>query len=223
MLKKTTLKNGLRKNISQRKLTNWNRYRGSFIFPQGVFKGYKKFVKQIKENWPEEGGKILELGSGSGRTSFWISDILPVSEIVLVDSNEKILEKSKRFFSNKNIPVRFIKKDIRHLDLKEKFNLIHNSGVLEHFLPKEQGEIIKVHKKHIVKNGWVISYVPTPDLSYRFWRSIQELLGVWRFPDEKPLVFSELSKLFQKEGFKILGSNKVWKWYLTEVGILAKF
>jgi len=211
----------LTKNMTQeRKVTNWDKYLGSPIYPYGVFKGYKKFINQIKKDWPEQGAKVLELGSGSGRISFWISKILPVSEIVLVDYNEKLLEKSRKFFSDKNIKVRFIKKDIRQIDLNEKFNLIHNSGVLEHFLIQEQEQIIKVHKKHLKEGGWIITYVPTPNLSYKFWRALEEMFGVWRFHDEKPLKLSELSNLFEKGGFKVLDSNKVWKAYLTEIGLL---
>jgi len=206
----------------ERKDTNWDKYLGSSIFPRGVFQGYKKFVHQIKKDWPKNGARILELGSGSGKISFWLSKKLPISEIVLVDFNERLLKNSRKFFSDKNIRVRFIKEDIRVLDLKEKFDLVHSAGVLEHFLPKDQKKIIEVHKRHLKKNGWVISYTPTPEPFYRFWRNLQESISMWRFPDEVPLKKSELSNIFINQGFEVLADNTVWRWYLSEVGVLAK-
>lgn len=209
-------------NKQGKQSTDWNKYFGSFIYPYGVFRGYKKFVSEIKKNWPKNGGRILELGSGSGRISFWFSEILPVSEIVLVDFNKKLLAKNKKIFGGKNIKVKFLQEDIRKLDLNEKFDLIHSSGVLEHFSPTDQERIVTIHKKHLNENGWVISYVPTPEPFYRFWRSLEEFVKIWRFHDETPFRKPEFKKLFDDHGFKVLDSNKVWNYYLTELGILAK-
>jgi len=201
--------------------TNWDRYIGSSIFAYGIFRGYRKFLPILKKEWQKE-AKILELGSGSGRISYWLGKILQVSEIVLVDLNEKLLEKSKKVFSGLKIPVRFIKKDIRFLDLKEKFYLVHSNGVLEHFSQEEQISIIGTYRRHLQPGGWAITYVPTPSASYRFWRGFQERIGAWRFPDERPILPDNFIQLFPEEDFGIIATNYVWSWYLSQIGILAR-
>ena len=201
--------------------TDWGKYIGTSFFSKRVFAGYKKFFSHLKKEWPEN-AKILELGSATGRLSFWLSKNFPVSEIVLVDSNEKLIKKSKKIFSSANMPVRFIKQDVRDLDLKEKFHLVHSAGLIEHFSPNDQKRIVEIYKKHCYPGTWSIVYAPTPARAYKFWRRAQEIAGCWKYPDEKPILQKDLSNLFSNAGFEIIASNKVWRTYLTEVGVLAR-
>ena len=99
-----------------------------------ITRAYKKLLNNVKIN----NVKILELGSGSGINSLIIAKKLKANKITLVDFNEKAIEISKEKFKNSSLNVKFLKRDILNLILKEKFDIIHSEGLIEHFYGNER-------------------------------------------------------------------------------------
>ena len=99
-----------------------------------ISRAYEKLLKGIRI----KDIKLIELGSGSGSNSLIISKIKKVREIVLVDSNKKALGISKRTFKGSDLKVRFLKKDVMKLKTREKFDIVHSEGLVEHFYGKER-------------------------------------------------------------------------------------
>ena len=62
---------------------------------------------------------------------------------------------------------------------------------------------------------------PTPTWLYRGTRAIAEHLGIWRFPDERPLSFEEVETEIRKHG-TILERRINWAIILTQGVVVAK-
>lgn len=165
-------------------------------FPEWI--GYKKLLKHVKK--PK---KVLELGCGTGLISLKIAKKYN-AKITLVDYSKSALEIAKKAFNKAGIKAKFIKSDFFKLKIKDKFDLIHSQGVIEHFKNKEQKKLIRIHKKYLSKNGNVIILAPRPSLIYRIWRkTIEKIKGKWIFGYEKPLKLNEGIKLIESQGLKV--------------------
>ncbi len=107
----------------------------------------KKIMKYVKK------GEVLDLGAGTGLITEMLAKkgFFPA---VLVDYSQGMLNKAKK---NKNLMgCKFIKKDIRKLNLNKKFDLVFSFfalGSLSYFSKDEFKSILNVVKKHLKKGG----------------------------------------------------------------------
>jgi len=215
-------------SYSRTKPTDWNKYLHNrpsnpfvrWFFLDVVVNAYKQLLKYA--SFPDH-SSILELGSGTGYVTKEMSVLLKSKRVTLVDSNPGMLNISKTTFKNIPVKAEFIKSDFFVLDIREKFNLVHSGGVLEHFDQKKQFELVKLHSDLLLPGGYCIIFVPTPTLSYRVSRKLAEIMHLWKYTDEIPMTESELIKIVQKAGLKVLATNYYWKnSWLSEVGVIAQ-
>jgi len=185
-----------------------------------MFNAYQKLLDKARF---KTSISILELGSGTGYTSLQIAKKIPTKKITLVDNNNKMLDVSRKTLRLAKCKKEFINKDLFHLDLKEKFDLVHSAGLVEHFGGQKKERIFNLHAQLTKPGGYCIIYAPTPTASYRILRKTAELLGTWKYTDEIPLTEKELTQAVKRTGLKIIDVNYFWKHYwLSEVGILAQ-
>ena len=52
--------------------------------------------------------------------------------------------------------------------------------------------------------------MPTPTIFYRIFRTGAEVLGLWKFPDERPVPQARLTALMQEEGLEVLYEKTLW-------------
>lgn len=107
----------------------------------------KKLKKHIKK------GELLDLGAGTGLITemFLKEDYGPAT---LVDYSQGMLNKAKKRKGLKG--SKFIKADIRKLNLKKKFDLIisfFSFGSFSYFDEEELDKILKIVHKHLKKGG----------------------------------------------------------------------
>lgn len=208
--------------------TNWDKYHHNnptnffvkWFFLDVMVKAYNRLLAhaQIPAN-----SSILELGSGTGYVTKELICSLQSTSATLVDFNQGMLDISENTFSGTSIKTTFIQSDFFNLNISAKFNLVHSGGVIEHFEPSKQLELVKIHANFLKSNGYCIIFVPTPTSSYRFFRRFAEILGVWKYTDEVPMTEEELIAVVEKSGLKVLASTYFWKsYYLSEVGVLAQ-
>jgi len=177
-----------------------------------LWRGYKKLLKGIELKNPE----IIELGSGSGRTSLALAKEYG-GKPTLVDSSRAAMVVAKSLFKRENVLASFLRQDISSIDANKKFDLVHSEGLIEHFSDEEMGQLVKLHANLVRDKGYVILFVPTPSTTYRIWRAIQEMLGIWYYGKEKPLTLRQLTRLCQKNGLDPIRTTKT----PFQAGILA--
>lgn len=197
----------------------WGRY-GDFFWKLGVWRK-KAVYKHLLKNVGLKNPKILELGSGSGTNSLTVARTLNAKEITLVDFSEKALPISKRLVeeSGMGLSVKYLKKDVRRLYLKQKFDIVHSDGLIEHFYGKDMISVFKKHVDFCKDDGFVIIIVPYKSVQYSLLKLVYSILGRWIF-DEEPLSRKELYRLFEKFNLEIL--REYTSPFLHKIGILAR-
>jgi len=191
------------------------------------YKGWIKFVgrayRELSRYIKAENPKIIELGAGSGLNSLLLAKILNAKKVVLVDNNEEALKISKMNFKKEKLDniAEFVKEDVFKLKLREKFDIVHSEGLIEHFHGEERIKIFEKHVELCKKGGYIIIFVPYMSLKYRLIRSTLEFINQWIYYDEVPYTKEELYNMLKTFNLKII---KMYNLPLTiyEVGFLAK-
>jgi len=126
----------------------------------------------------------------------------------LVDYSKNALELSKRKFEENNIyNQKFIFANVLGFKTKEKYDIVHSGGLIEHFSGSELNKIIRKHVELCKKNGLIIIMVPAPLLWYKIYRKIMEGLGKWPKNMETPMDECYLIQLTEKNGIKVFNST----------------
>ena len=126
--------------------------------------------------------KLLELGSGSGHLSACLAQKGYV--VSLLDFSTGALGKSKQTFQRYGLNGEFIEGDLFDLStVKEKYDFVWNSGVMEHFSDEN---LLKIFKqiRSVMKSKFIF-LVPNPDsISYLLMRYNLEGKGKWEYGQE---------------------------------------
>lgn len=112
-----------------------------------------EFFKSIYEEKPK---KVLEVGSGTGAMSVFLSYL--GFDVVSLDNDKQVLEQVKKMSKNLNGKVNFVFGDGFKMDYKDNdFDVVFHQGLLEHF---EDGDIIKLLKEQLRVGKKVVLSVP---------------------------------------------------------------
>ncbi len=161
-------------------------------------------------------GSILEIGSSTGQISLRLSQKYSLKP-TLVDNSKAALVLAKFNYRGTGINPNLVLGDVLSLSLKEKFDIVHSHGLLEHFEGQNQFNAFQNHVKHLKTNGTLICWVPTPDWLYRINRWYLENSKQWIFGFERPVPLKEFQELFLKFKLRILRIRHMPGW----IGILA--
>lgn len=172
------LKNNKLENLEKRTtIRHWESSYDSILYSELKW-GKKYFADSFKEI--TIGKKILELGSGSGALTIYLSE--KCTKIIGIDSSENLIE-----FSKKNTPdelknkISFFKEDILKVNLDEKFDIICGTAIIHEIDHKDYNELISFLKSHLNENGFCIfqenSYF---NFLFRFFRKKVIGKGIFR-------------------------------------------
>ncbi|MFX1515618.1 MAG: class I SAM-dependent methyltransferase [Promethearchaeota archaeon] len=163
-----------------------------------VWRNYRFLLHGL--NIPQ--GSLLELGSSTGMNSLRLSRKYNLKP-TLVDLSKNALAMADRFYRQSKIIPILIQQDVVRLTLNKQFDFVHSHGLLEHFNPSVQSIVFHNHAKYVHPGGWLICWVPTPDILYRTSRWYLENTGQWIFGYEKPLLIKEFMSFFHQEELQI--------------------
>ncbi|MFH1229841.1 MAG: class I SAM-dependent methyltransferase [Candidatus Aenigmatarchaeota archaeon] len=188
----------------------WNNYwvltNKNFIFSIGlrmhhriVFSVYESFFDGLNLDNPS----IIELGSGCGELTARLVKKYGGSA-TLVDNSRKALNSAKSVFNDYSINVKLLERDLFKFDPKEKYDIVHSEGLIEHFIGDDQNKIVHAHKKCAKKGGYVLISVPRPAWYYRIAKGFLEMIGKWPFGYENAMNKYALKKVMENNGMKVI-------------------
>jgi ubiquinone/menaquinone biosynthesis C-methylase UbiE len=159
----------------------------NFYYKNTNIKEYHIDVKKIIEKYnTEQNAKVIEIGCGTGITSLLLNKNF---EKTLLDINPEALKLAKLVFEQSGQKADFVLSDMFHMDMKdESFDIVFNSGVIEHFDLNKRVEAIKEYKRILKKNGLMIIAFPNHyNIFYRLAYLLFNFLGRWSYPKEYKL------------------------------------
>lgn len=181
--------------VSPNDPTGWEKMYLSQIVPVEAVKS--EIVLKLAE-LTKEGELLLETGCGSGRLSAELA--LAGRRVAVCDFSQPILDRAKRLFKVSGIlePQTYLVDLTKPLPFEDnQFDVIWNSGVLEHWTDDELrpifAELVRCAKR------CVISLVPNErSLLYRYGRETAEAHGICPWGREMPR--SSLRQIFEGAG-----------------------
>lgn len=100
-------------------------------------------------------------------------------------------------------------------------DLCFSVGLIEHFDEPGTRELIRCHFRAVRDGGLVVIFFPTPTWLYRTIRRTAEALGVWAFPDERPLELREVMREAERHG-RVIFTDVNWWIGLTQGIVVAE-
>jgi SAM-dependent methyltransferase len=167
------------------------------------------------------GSRVLELGGGNSCFYDVLRERIRPAKYVIVDDNRAGLE----LFAQRHpgaADVELVARDVRDLPAagtQPQADIGFSVGLIEHFDEDGTRAAIRAHFRAVRPGGLVILFFPTPTWLYRAIRRAAERLGIWAFPDERPLRIPEVLAEVERHGRPLyIGVN--W-WIGFTQGIVA--
>jgi len=163
---------------------------------------------------PQGPVQIIELG---GANSCFFHDVrraLDVRTYHIVDNNRTGLARTADLDDTGVIELN--EADVLTWRPTQRFDLVYSIGLIEHFSPVETAIAIRRHFEAAHPGSLVIMTVPTPTVLYRAIRGAAEMLKMWQFPDERPLLFEEVHRTASEHG-TLLHDEILWPLGLTQI------
>ncbi|HEV8132448.1 MAG TPA: class I SAM-dependent methyltransferase [Acidobacteriota bacterium] len=171
---------------------------------------------------PSQDGRLSIVELGGANSCFLdsiLADIRPRSYDV-VDNNQYGLSLLAKRIGKSEV-VRLHQQSVLALSLSTQADLVFSVGLVEHFDPSSTRQAVLAHFDVLRPGGLTIISFPTPTFFYRIARKCMELLGMWRFHDERPLHPSEVITTIQEQG-DVVYQKMLWPVILTQCMVIAK-
>jgi hypothetical protein len=167
--------------------------------------------------------ELIEFGGGNSCFFRTLVDSLPIARYDVADLNAKSLQ----LFEQQARQVSTVKTAVRQVNLLTdapplpQADVVFSVGLIEHFNPEGTRQVARRHFACVKDNGIVIITAPTPTWLYRMTRGAAEQIGVWQFPDERPLSPEEILRSGEGLGSPLL-SRTLWPIILTQQATVWK-
>ena len=207
--------------------TDWNQYYKNIPATATVTRKYTaavlvKMIRRYAVPLETSGLSIVEIG---GANSCFIHSIMARVGTRLydvIDTNEFGLGLLAGRFGDTR-PVRLFRQSVLDLSYRQEADLVFSVGLVEHFTPADTRRAILAHFDVLRPGGTLIITFPTPTLLYRVTRRLIEICGMWKFPDERPLLPGEVLASICERG-DVLYRKTLWPQMLTQhLVVVRKF
>ena len=212
--------------LTSQKATDWDRYYTSVPATAKLTRRYSTSVllKAIRRyatpRAQAEGLAIVEIG---GANSCFLEAILAgvnCRSYEIIDTNQYGLSLLQERFGN-NPVVRPHKQSVLALSPDERSDMVFSVGLVEHFDPENTRKAVLAHFDLLRPGGTAIITFPAPTLLYRATRKLIEMLGMWKFHDERPLAPPEVAAAIRQRG-EIVWEKMMWPLILTQYLMVAR-
>jgi SAM-dependent methyltransferase len=208
------------------KATDWNAYYAHVAPTAKLTRRYTTAVllDAIRSHASAANGDgrlaIVEIG---GANSCFLDPILAgvgCRSYDVVDTNEYGLSLLAGKVEGSKV-LRLHQQSVLDLHMQPEADLVFSVGLIEHFDAEETRKAVQAHFDVLRPGGVAIISFPTPTLLYRITRAFIELLGMWKFHDERPLARGEVTASVKECG-DLLRSKTLWPLLLTQELIVAR-
>ena len=205
--------------------TDWTGYYTATPFTAKLTRRYTSAVllaalRRYTALSPPNSGCIVELGGANSCFLDRILRELAPREYHIVDTNEYGLNLLRRRIKpEQNVTLH----NISALEYcpSEPADVVFSVGLIEHFDPGGTEAMIRAHFKVLRPGGCAIISFPTPTWLYRVARNLTEALGLWKFPDERPLRRLEVINTARELG-EIVYEKTLWPLVFTQQLLVIK-
>jgi trans-aconitate methyltransferase len=203
--------------------TDWTRYYEKPFITAHLTRRItgRNLVKMLAKAGFPAGGSIIELGGGNSTFCGMLMRRLHASHYLAIDSNPRGAELFKAKHSGPETEA--LCNDLFTLNAASTppADLVFSVGLVEHFSEEQTKIAIRRHFELAKPGGLVLITFPVPTFSYRLIRRAAEKLGIWRFPDERPIQLEDAVALCAEHG-EILAKRLNRAILLTQGIVLAK-
>lgn len=210
--------------MSKLKQTDWDMYyakpASASSFTRNITE--KMILNTLHEFCGEKGiAAICELGGANSCFYKAIRENYPDVMYTIIDNNTKGLELFAKLHKN-DVSYKLLNQNLLSIsNYPENNDVVYSVGLIEHFNEKQTAEIIKTHFRCAKEGALVLITFPTPTVLYRVVRRLAELLGLWVFHDERPLLVENVVKEVEKYG-TVQKSFINWGVILTQGVVIVK-
>ncbi len=164
--------------------------------------------------------RILEIGGANSCFLDRLSTELRPREYHVVDTNAYGLNllRNHRCF---DATVQLHEKSVIGLSMPDLADAVFSVGLIEHFDETGTRRAVQAHFDAVRPGGVVLISFPHPTLLYRATRRLLEILGLWNFPDERPLAREEVLEAIKDHG-QIIHEELLWPLMLTQLLIVIR-
>jgi ubiquinone/menaquinone biosynthesis C-methylase UbiE len=172
-----------------------------------VYSPSARIIDNLRAVTEVQGKKVLEVGAGTGRTSFELMH--NSAYVVILDYAESSLSIVQELLSKANKSADIIRADAFHLPFKNNtFDIVFHQGLLEHF--KNPKPLLKENYRVLSHGGLALVDVPQRYHIYTIIKHILIWLNKWFAGWETEFSIGELKCLLPSAGFNIVHFYGEW-------------
>ena len=160
-------------------------------------------------------GEIFEPGSGGGMASATLAK--KGFNLTCMDLSQNAIKKNQELFQEYTLSGKFLIGDIFNIPISsEKFDIVFNQGVMEHFRLEgmDPSSAVKEMYRLVKKNGTLIIFVPAYYSPLFFVHAILKKLNLieryWPYADQDFLHKNELKEMMKEIGSDEIKIKRVW-------------
>ncbi len=179
-----------------------------------------KLVSILSNHVGNKSFSICEYGGANSCIAGALDNAFDIENYHIIDTNEYGLSLLKNLHLTANISSELASVLDKPSTNQSRHDVVVSIGLVEHFAPVETKRAIQTHFENCRKGGMVLITFPTPTRLYKTIRWFAEKMGIWLFPDERPLHFSEVLDAIP-ENCSLLHRSIHWKIGLTQGIVLV--
>lgn len=152
----------------------------------------------------EEYKRIIEVGCEQGIVTMLTSARL---ERHLLDLNQDIIKKLERFNELNKLSLTLHHEDMFAMNIDDgKFDLLHNSGVIEHFDCSDRVRLLKEYARILSDNGTMVISIPNHySVSYRLaYLFHNHILRGWKWPWPREYKIYDMKSEIEAAGLTLI-------------------
>ncbi len=201
--------------------TDWDAYYRRTLWTASLTRRYttRMILEALHRFNATPGPVIAEIGGANSCFLDAIVTSVRPGEYHVIDTNRFGLS-LLRNRPDRNTPIHLHHASVHDETVSLYADVVFSVGLIEHFDSGGTERAIEGHLRLLKPGGTLILTYPTPTALYRSTRFLAELLGVWRFPDERPILPREVRPQLTAHG-KVVFEKTLWPLILTQHMIVA--